>query len=284
MKIKTLFNKFHISNTIKKCFTSNYDQNFFGALSQFNEQKSAIDKKPNLKYNPFQKNTKLYTLLNFDKEKRIHEESLVSSLDHNSNLKHSDSEDLFMNIYNYYKNNLNEIISTRYIRKYGETLHSTNEPQDPNKYLDKNFSYIYFHLTLMTVLKKFDSTHNMLAKKVDENFKTNFDLLDLKEKLFITKLASLNNNMLHLNTISSFYKRIFSKQYNFESYQEEIAKDTQFDILFQNFHVIIRFFGILPKLAKEELSEVILNIYRTISNLSMVIFKTPEQYFFICKV
>jgi hypothetical protein len=134
----------------------------------------------------------------------------------------------------------------------------------------------------MTILKKFDSTHNLFSKMVNENFEKTFNNLNLHDKIFITKLSSSNNNVIHLKIISNFYKKLFSKHFNLDTYIEIIKNNPEFVIILNNIHVILRFLGNLPMLMKEELKTEILNIFKTIKNLSTFIINSPENYFSIC--
>jgi hypothetical protein len=218
-----------------------------------------------------------------DNEKKIHEESLLESFGHNSSSNQADSENMFLNTYNFHKNNIKELLSIRHIKQNAELYTIGNQLEGLNKNMEKNFSYIYFQLTLMTVLKKFNSTHNLLTKMVNDNFEKTFNDLNLNDKLFITKLTFKHNNT-RMIIISKFYKKLFSKQYNLDTYNQMIISNPELEIIFSNINVIIRFFGDLPNLEKEDSKEEILNIYRTIKNLSTVIFKSPENYFSICKL
>ena len=232
------------------------------------------------------KNNKLNFLLSNDLENKILEESLTSSVENVLGFKFSSYHDLVLNSYIYYKENLGQLISIPYFIKYNEIKNSLNNWNQSNAQFTglNHFTYDYFHLTVNVLIKKYDYSHEILGKKINENFEANFNRLDAEGKLFITQLSTYHNVVSQINVISSYYNQIFSKNLTLFNYSQEVEINKDLNILLNEFHLILRFYGLIPIIMREENSKIIINLYHIIYNLSSIIFKNSLSYFNICNL
>jgi hypothetical protein len=250
-------------------------------------EKKSQENKEHPRNNALSTNSKLHIILSNGHDRKMYQESLAGKTDFIANMNASNYKDLLFNTFIYYRTNLNELICPHYLKKYENIYNSmSNNDNDSSTnqtfYGINNFSYDYFHFTTLTILKKFNSTHKALSQQILD-FDKKFDELDGEGKIFITKIVFLNNNISQLRKVAEYYSEIFKEKYNLERYSEKMIEKPELKTFLSNFHIILRFFGHLPYLLQEEFTDVILNLYRTMTNLSGVILKNSDRYFEICK-